>query len=265
MVLLRDGYAGMPYDISPKNDVTYFNSADEVAQVNTLTITAVVAGGKLSVTIDGTQVQLTASDTDTVATFRDKLIERLNITPLNIYAVETATAGQLTLTGIPGVPFTIQTNVSGGVTVTNVATTAVSSSAFIPLGVAVVRDTTDNWNQCRLGSADPNHIFLGFTFDPQYLVTNICMSPAKTGFNRQDPVNVRQMGTLYVRCETDIAPNDPVFYRYGGTGELGHISNVTSAGADKQLLNVQVIKPGNAGGIVPVRLANFAVPATPVA
>lgn len=263
MVMMRDGYAGMPYDISPKNDSTYFNSANEVAQVNTLTITAVAPGGTLSVAVDGSQVMLTASATETVATFREKLVERLNITPLNVYALPTGGAGAITLTGIPGVPFSIQINATGGVTATNTVTTPVGSSSFIPLGVAVVRDSTDKFDQCRLGSTDPNHIFLGFTFDPQYLVTDICRVPAAPGFNRLDPVNVRQMGTLYVRCETNIQPNDPVFYRYGGTGQLGHISNVTSAGADKQILNAQVIKPGNAGGIVPLKLTNYAVK-TPV-
>lgn len=253
-----EGYAGMPADLGIKRDDTYFNSASEVAQVDTITVGGTVAAGdEVVIFVNSIPATVIAAAGDTLGTIKDKLVAALNLLMSPVQATSTG-AAVFTLTGQPGIGFTTRKSTTGTTTATIANTTPVATAGFIPLGVAVVREIGDNEKVCRLGAASATHRFLGVTRDPGYLETSICETPQRAGFRRTEPVSVRAFGTIWVRVETDIAIDDPVFYRYSGAGQIGAFRNATAAGADVELTNARWMSPGKAGGIAKLELGGFA-------
>lgn len=252
-----EGYAGMPVDIGIKRDNTYYNVAAEVAQKDTITIGGTVAAGDVvTISVNGQSVSVTAVTGDTLTIIKDKLVAELNLLPNQVQATSTG-AAVFTITGMPGIGFTTTQSTSGTTTATIVNTTAVVTAGTIPLGVAVVRETSDLEGVCKLGASSADHIFLGVTRDHGYLETNIYSTPQRAEYKRTEPVSVRAFGTIWVRVETDVAPDNPVYYRYSGAGQIGAFLNASASGADTVIPNARWISSGKAGGIAKLELGSF--------
>lgn len=251
-----EGYAGMPVDIGIKRDNTYFNSAAEVAQVDTVTVGGTVAtGDEITVFIDGFPVRIVAVDGDTLTTLKDKLVAALNLLPNAIQATSKTTTA-FTITGLPGLGFNTSVSTDGTTTLTLVNTTGVVTATSIPLGVAVVRENSDDPRVCKLGAGSSDHTFLGVTVDPGYLETNIYSTPQRAEFKRNEPVSVRAFGTVWVRLNGDVNPGDAVFYSYAGGGQIGAFST-GAVGADTYLPNARWLSSGKAGGIAKLEIGSF--------
>ncbi|HLO48504.1 MAG TPA: hypothetical protein VK211_08840, partial [Kamptonema sp.] len=73
------GYPGMPADLSPKYDRSYFNTALDVAGVVTVTVATFTANTEYSLTINGVVVTTNTPATGgSSATLRDALVAAVN-------------------------------------------------------------------------------------------------------------------------------------------------------------------------------------------
>lgn len=256
------GYPGMPSDIGPKYDRSYFNVAADVSQVSTVTVATYAANATYLLTINGQTASYTAPATGgSAAAVATALIEEVNLYGLGVVAQATS-ATAFTLTSQPGEPFTVSASTSGGGSLTNALTASSVTTGEISLGSAVLRVLTDTDREARLGAADENHTFLGVAIDPGYLTRDSASFNWKDAvYRRGDVMVVRELGRCFVKIEEDVTPSSSVFYRYTGTGTVGAFRATASTGA-KQLLNARWTSSGKAGGFAELYLGAV-VPSTP--
>ena len=238
------GYPGMPADLSPKYDRSYFNTALDVAGVVTVTVVTFTASTEYALTINGLTVTTTTPATGgTITLLRDALVAAINQSFAGVDAAVGAGA-TLTITGLSGQPLTV---IPGNATLTQAITTPVVTTGEIGLGLAVVRVLTDNEREVRLGAPDALHKFVGITTDDG-LRTNV--APYLYGkindvYRRNDVMLVREAGTVWVAIEgPPVTPDSPVFYRYSGAGKIGAFRGATAAGADLRLTNARFLTAG---------------------
>ena len=255
------GYPGMPADLSPKYDRSYFNTALDVAGVVTVTVATFTAATEYSLTINGVTVSTTTPATGgSIALLRDALVAAINQSFAGVDAAAGA-GNTLTITGVPGQPLTVT---PANATLTQAVTTPVVASGEIGLGLAVVRILTDNDREVRLGAPDVLHRFVGVTVDDG-LRTNI--APYVNGdhvYRRGDTMLVREAGTLWVAIEgPPVTPDSPVFYRYSGAGKIGAFRGVTATGADLRLANARFLTGGTTMAQILLGYATVSAGATP--
>jgi hypothetical protein len=246
------GYPGMPADLSPKYDRSYFNTALDVAGVVTVTVATFTASTKYDLTINGVTVTTTTPATGgSAALLRDALVAAIN----QSFAGVDAAAGSgntLIITGVSGQPLTV---IPSNSTLTQAVTTAVVTSTEIGLGLAVVRLATDNEREVRLGAPDANHRFVGVTADDGRRTNAAPYGAAPYGaapygasdhvYRKNDVMLVREAGTLWVAIEgPPVTPDSPVFYRYSGAGKIGAFRGATATGADLRLANARFLTGG---------------------
>lgn len=238
------GYPGMPADLSPKYDRSYFNTALDVAGVVTVTVATFTASTEYALTINGLTVTTTTPATGgTITSLRDALVAAID----QSFAGVNATAGAgatLTITGLSGQPLTV---IPSNATLTQAVTTPVAASGEIGLGLAVVRILTDSDREVRLGAPDALHKFIGITTDDG-LRTNIIpygITNTSHVYRRNDVMLIREAGTVWVAIEgPPVTPDSPVFYRYSGAGKIGAFRGATAAGADLRLANARFLTGG---------------------
>ena len=238
------GYPGMPADLSPKYDRSYFNTALDVAGVVTVTVATFTASTEYALTINGLTVTTTTPATGgTITLLRDALVAAVNQSFAGVDAAASA-GSTLTITGLSGQPLTV---IPGNATLTQAVTTPVVATGEIGLGLAVVRVLTDNEREVRLGAPDALHKFVGITTDDG-LRTNVApYLYRKTNhvYRRNDVMLVREAGTVWVAIEgPPVTPDSPVFYRYSGAGKIGAFRGATATGADLRLTNARFLTAG---------------------
>lgn len=238
------GYPGMPADLSPKYDRSYFNTALDVAGVVTVTVATFTASTEYALTINGLTVTTTTPATGgTITLLRDALVAAVNQSFAGVDAAASA-GSTLTITGLSGQPLTV---IPGNATLTQAVTTPVVATGEIGLGLAVVRVLTDNEREVRLGAPDALHKFVGITTDDG-LRTNVApYLYGKTNhvYRRNDVMLVREAGTVWVAIEgPPVTPDSPVFYRYSGAGKVGAFRGATATGADLRLTNARFLTAG---------------------
>jgi hypothetical protein len=257
------GYPGMPADLSPKYDRSYFNTALDVAGVVTVTVATFTAATEYSLTINGVTVSTATPATGgSITLLRDALVAAINQSFAGVDAVAGA-GNTITVTGVSGQPLTVT---PANATLSQAVTTPVVASGEIGLGLAVVRIPTDNDREVRLGAPDALHRFVGVTVDDG-LRTNI--APYGNGrsdhvYRKGDTVLVREAGTLWVEIEgPPVTPDSPVFYRYSGAGKIGAFRGVTATGADLRLANARFLTGGTTMAQILLGYATVSAGTTP--
>lgn len=237
------GYPGMPADLSPKYDRSYYNTALDVAGVVTVTVATFTASTRYDLTINGVTVTTTTPATGGSATLlRDALVAAVNQSFAGVDAAIGGSATTFTVTGVPGQPLTV---IPSNSTLTQAVTTPVVASTEIGLGLAVVRLATDNEREVRLGAPDENHRFVGVTADDGLRTNAAPYGNSNHVYRKNDVMLVREAGTLWVAVEgPPVTPDSPVFYRYSGSGKIGAFRGATAAGADLQLTNARFLVGG---------------------
>ncbi|MEG4149008.1 hypothetical protein [Microcoleus sp. Pol12B5] len=236
------GYPGMPADLSPKYDRSYFNTALDVAGVVTVTVATFTANTEYSLTINGVVVTTTTPATGgSSATLRDALVAAVNQSFAGVDAAPAA-GNTFTVTGVLGQPLTVT---PGSSALTQAVTTPVAASGEIGLGLAVVRIATDSDREVRLGAPDSSHRFVGVTVDDGFRTNAAPYGNSNHVYRRGDTMLVRESGTLWVAIEgPPVTPDSPVFYRYSGAGQIGSFRGATATGADLQLTNARFLTGG---------------------
>lgn len=224
------GYPGMVVDLSPHYDRSYLNTASDVSGVVTVTVATYAASFLYEITINGAVITHTSPTTGgTLTTVKDALVAAVNQSFAGVDAVSTG-AATFTITGQLGQVLTVVP----GTNLTSVVSTSVVTSGDIGLGLAVVRIAGDNDREARLGAPTDALVFLGVTRDNGQLTNRYPYSDAAHAYKRGDVMVVRETGTIYAVVEADVTPNDPVYFRYAGTGVVGAFSK--TAVADETLL-----------------------------
>ena len=153
-----------------------------------------------------------------------------------------AAGNTFTITGTPGQLLSVA---PGSVNLTTAATTDVTSSGNIGLGLAVVRLSTDTERDVRLGAPTSDHYFVGVTLDDNLRTISISASRSSPPVYRQnDSMLVRELGTIWVALDAPVTVNSPVFYRYSGAGKIGGFRGVSATGANRQLTNAKFLTAG---------------------
>ena|SRR4028118_1022550 len=255
------GYPGMPADLAPKYDRSYFNTALDVAGVVTLTIATFTPSTEYAVTINGVTVTTTTPATGgNITLLRDALVAAIN---QSFAGVDAATGGAsaITITGVPGQSLTV---IPSSAALTQAVTTPVVASTDIELGLAVVRLPTDSDREVRLGAPDANHKFVGVTADDGLRTNAAPYGNSNHVYRKNDVMLVREAGTLWVAVEgPPVTPSSPVFYRYAGAGKIGAFRGATAAGADLQLTNAQFLTSGTDLAQIKLGYASITAPAAP--
>lgn len=236
------GYPGMPAEVSPTHDRSYVNTALNVAGIVTVTVATFVANTEYSVTINGVVVSYRTPATGSSATLtRDALVAAVNQSFAGVDALAAA-GNTFTITGTSGQPLSVA---PGSVNLTTAATTDVTSSGNIGLGLAVVRLSTDTEREVRLGALTSDHYFVGVTLDDNLRTISISASQSSPPVYRQnDSMLVRELGTVWVALDAPVTVNSPVFYRYSGAGKIGGFRGVSATGANRQLTNAKFLTAG---------------------
>ena len=236
------GYPGMPADLSPKYDRSYFNTALDVAGVVTVTVATFTPSTEYAVTINGVTVTTTTPATGgSIALLRDALVAAINQSFAGVDAVAGA-GNTLVVTGVSGQPLSV---IPENATLTQVATTPVVASIEIGLGLAVVRIATDNEREVRLGAPSATHKFVGVTVDDGLRTNATPYGTSNHVYRKNDVMLVREAGTLWVEVEgPPVTLDSPVFYRYSGAGKIGAFRGETAVGADLRLTNARFLTGG---------------------
>ena len=254
------GYPGMPADLSPKYDRSYFNTALNVAGVVTVTVATFTADTEYQLTVNGVLVRHRSPATGgSATTVRDGSVAAVNQSFAGVDAAAAA-GNTFTLTGQPGQPLTAT---PGSAALTVVETTPAVASGSIGLGLAVVRLTTDSDREVRLGAPDVAHRFVGVTVDDGLRTQIYPYNNSEHAYRQGDTMLVREAGTVWVALDAPVTVDSPVFYRYSGTGKIGGFRGATAAGADLQLTNARYLTAGTDIAQLLLGYSNIAVGTAP--
>lgn len=255
------GYPGMPADLSPKYDRSYFNTALDVAGVVTVTVASFAANTQYSLTINGVVVTVTTPATGgSITLLRDALVAAVNQSFAGVDAVAGA-GNTFTVTGVSGQPLTVTPGTSA---ITQAVTTPVVASGEIGLGLAVVRIASDSDREARLGAPDASHKFVGVTVDDGLRTNATPYGNSNHVYRRTDTMLVREAGALWVAIEgSPVTPSSPVFYRYSGAGKIGAFRGASASGADLQLTNARFLTAGTDIAQLLLGYANVSSAASP--
>lgn len=230
------GYPGMPADVSPTYDQSYFNTALDVAGVVTVAVANFTPSTEYSLNINNVRVAITTPTTGgTIATLRDSLVSAVNQSFAGVDAAAGA-GNTFTITGVAGQPLNVALETTA---LTQVVTIPVVTSGEIGLGLAVVRLLTDSDREVRLGAPTNNHRFVGVTVDDNLRSIRLRNYDNKPVYRRGDSMLVREAGPLWVELESPINIDSPVYYRYSGAGKVGAFRGNPSAGADVRIANAR--------------------------
>lgn len=217
------GYPGMQGSRRvPGGIITLLNGANEIAQVNTVSIGTVAAATNYQIAIEEELITYTATATDTSATVMAELIEAINLAGLGVRA-QTSTATAFTVTGYPGQAFGIAGTGGTGFALAN--TTPAASSSPIKFGRAIVQLATDEVDVGRLPSAN-NQKFRGVTLASQKQQTY----DGLTHYRHTEHMPVVRQGSVWVPVEV-LGPD--VFVRFQAAGaftDIGGFSGVAGTG-----------------------------------
>ena len=254
------GYPGMPADLSPKYDRSYFNTALDVAGVVTVTVATFTADTEYQLTINGVSVRHRSPATGgSATTVRDALVAAVNQSFAGVDAVATA-GNTFTLTGQSGQPLNV---VLGSSALTQVETTPAAASGEIGLGLAVVRLLTDSDREVRLGAPNATHRFVGVTVDDGLRTQTYPYNNSGHAYRQGDTMLVREAGSVWVALDAPVTVDSPVFYRYSGAGKIGGFRGATAAGADLRLTNARFLTAGTDMAQLLLGYSNIAAGTTP--
>lgn len=200
----------------PGGIATSINAANQVRQVNTVTVGTATVSTTYSVIIDGIVISYASTSTDTATGIRDGLISAINLAGVGVIAAATD-AGVFTITGYPGVAFSAVI-VGGGVGYAISTTATASNSSVIDFGLALARAVTDKENVVRLPtSADQK--FCGIALhnhkSQQYYPDQ---GRYKAGYLHTEPISRLWMGSAWVPIESPVTADSDVFVRIVASG-----------------------------------------------
>lgn len=237
------GYPGMPSDIGYKYDRSYSNNALDVAQISAITVGTYAAGATYTISINGlVAVHQAPASGGTATTVRNALIANINLLGAGVYAQVGGGANNLTITGQPGIAFSVSASATGGGAITASTTQPSVASGDIKLGLAVVQVAGDEANQARLGAPDADHRFLGVTIDNGFMRRGFSESiDSDACYRRQDIMTVREIGRCFVRISSAVTTQDKVYYFYDGAN-VGYFTPTSGTGADIEILNARWVE-----------------------
>lgn len=229
----------------PGGIATSINAANQIRQVNTVTVGTVANSTQYNIIIDGIVVSYTSTSADTATGIRDGLVSAVNLAGTGVIAAATD-AGVFTLTGYPGVAFTAA--ITGGGTGYAIASTATASnSTAMRFGLAVARATGDPENVARLAT-DVSQKFLGVILrghkaQDYYPEDDLY----KARYRHTEPFPRVFMGSVWVTVESPVTVDSEVFVRNAVAGALTGISGFTgtSGAGVVKLVNARWKTGGN--------------------
>lgn len=218
---MQPGFEGQIVDDYPHYVQTYQNAASDRAQIAELT--AGTAGTQTyNLVINGNSYSY-GGEGSVAADLELGLAETISSTGEGLRAVGNG-SGTITITGEPGVPFTISASGGGAGFAATTTQTAVAS-ADIPPGRALVRATGDADDVVRLPGATGQR-FVGVSALDRSLEADTL---GGANYRREDSVPVMRKGQIWARPTTAVSAGGAVYFSYGTTAPGAFASTAGSA------------------------------------